>query len=198
MATGQHAEVSVAGKTRERSQGGTTVMRRLISILAAGVLAGGTVLTTVGVASASTTAARQPATSCTNAGAFFFSVTKNGVNYYLGAPRKPSPGAAAFLKPTTNGSTSWTICEPGSSVAVFENGGLVLTSRSGGGDVTMETAGNSGNGFASQQWTFSGGPTTYTFQNVKTGLYLRVRNNGPIMGQTVTTGNSSTSWTLST
>ncbi|MGP7999246.1 MAG: RICIN domain-containing protein [Streptosporangiaceae bacterium] len=172
-------------------------MRRLISILAGGLLAGGTVLTTAGAASAGTTAARPPATSCTNVGAFFFSVTKSGVNYYLGAPRKPSPGAAAFLKPTTNGSTTWTICESG-AVVVFENGGLALSSRSAGGaDVTMETVGNSGNGFSSQQWTFSGVPTAYTFQNVKTGLYLRVRNNGPIMGQTVTTGNSSTPWALS-
>lgn len=172
-------------------------MRRLIFILAAGLLAAGTALTTAGAASARTTTTNPPA-SCTATGpAFFLNVTKNGVNYYLGAPRKPSTGAAAFLKPTTNGSTSWTFCQfPMSSVGVLENGGLVLTSRSSGGaDVTMETAGNSGNGFASQQWTILTAPPQVTYQNVKTGLYLRVRNNGPIMGQTVTTGSSRTPWT---
>jgi hypothetical protein len=34
----------------------------------------------------------------------------------------------------------------------------------------------------------------FTFANVKTGLYLRVRNSGPSMGQTVTTGSSFTVW----
>ena len=33
-----------------------------------------------------------------------------------------------------------------------------------------------------------------TFQNVKTGLFLRVRNSGPIMHQPVTTGSTFTVW----
>jgi len=32
---------------------------------------------------------------------------------------------------------------------------------------------------------------------VKTGLFLRVRNNGPAMGQTVTTGSTPTNWIVS-
>ncbi len=32
---------------------------------------------------------------------------------------------------------------------------------------------------------------------MKTGLYLRVRNGGPLMYQTVTTGNTPTSWNQS-
>jgi hypothetical protein len=32
------------------------------------------------------------------------------------------------------------------------------------------------------------------FQNVKTGLYLRVRSSGPAMSQPVTTGNAATFW----
>jgi hypothetical protein len=31
-------------------------------------------------------------------------------------------------------------------------------------------------------------------QDAKTGLFLRVRNSGPSMGQTVTTGSSFTVW----
>jgi hypothetical protein len=35
-----------------------------------------------------------------------------------------------------------------------------------------------------------------TFQNVKTGLFLRVRNSGPIVNQTVTTGSTFTIWLM--
>jgi hypothetical protein len=31
---------------------------------------------------------------------------------------------------------------------------------------------------------------------VKTGLFLRIRSSGPIMGQTVTTGSSAKAWTF--
>jgi hypothetical protein len=178
-------------------------MRRLISMLAAGLLAGGTALTG-GIASAATTARQLPSCSygTTYGGSYYFNVTKSGVNYYLGAPKKPASGAAAFLKPVTNSSTSWALCEPGgSSNFLFENGELALTSRSSspGADVTTETAGNGGIGYSSQQWTIAAGTgsNTITFQNVKTGLYLRVHNNGPIMGQDVTTGSSAASWTYS-
>jgi len=60
--------------------------------------------------------------------------------------------------------------------------------------VTLEPPGNDGNGFASQRWIESAGGPMITFQNVKTGLFLRVRNSGPIMGQTVTTGSVFTVW----
>jgi hypothetical protein len=179
-------------------------MRRLISMLAAGLLAGGTAALTGGIASAGTTAHLAPtcAGGASYGGSYYFNVTKNGVNYYLGAPRKPSSGAAAFLKPTTNSTTSWALCESGTSADfLLENGGLALTSRSSspGADVTTETAGNGGNGFSSQQWALAAGTgsSTITFQNVKTGLFLRVHNNGPIMGQDVTTGSSAASWTYS-
>jgi hypothetical protein len=49
--------------------------------------------------------------------------------------------------------------------------------------VTLEPPGNGGIGFASQQWEGDGS----TFFNVKTGLFLRIRNGGPVMGQTLTT-----------
>ena len=62
----------------------------------------------------------------------------------------------------------------------------------------MTPAGNSGDGFSSQQWNyvFTTG-TTLTFQNVKTGLFLRIRNNGPKFGQSVTTGFTPKEWILS-
>jgi hypothetical protein len=172
-------------------------MRRLVFMLAAGLLAGGAVLTG-GIASAGTTAVRQA--NCTESGALPVYVTQNSVSYYLGVPKNLSPGAAAILKPTPNSTTMWTFCELGTSstyVISSQNQGLALTSRSSssGADVTVEPAGNGGTGFASQQWETGGGPGN-TFRNVKTGLWLRVRNSGPVMGQTVTTGDLATHWTI--
>ena len=179
-------------------------MRRLIFTLAAGLLAGGTALTG-GIASASTTAAggipsagkTAIQTGCTPIGTFFFNVTKSGVNYFLGTPNNLVAGKAAVLKPKQNMQTGWALCESPTATLVLQNRGLALTTRSAssGADVTLETPGNSGSGFASQQWEFSATSNTITFQNVKTGQFLRVRNNGPIMGQAVTTGLTSTTWT---
>jgi hypothetical protein len=106
-------------------------------------------------------------------------------------------GSAAILKPAQNGTTLWVHCNstvnPGQLLLL--NRGLALTSRDGasGGTVTLEPAGNGGNGYASQVWIYSG-TNPYTFQNAKTGLFLRVRNGGPLMYQTVTTGKTATSW----
>ncbi len=76
-------------------------MRRLIFMLAAGLLAGGTALTG-GIASASTTAAGGISqrgktgiqTGCTPIGTFFFRASPRAeVNYYLGTPNNASfPG----------------------------------------------------------------------------------------------------------
>jgi hypothetical protein len=174
-------------------------MRRLISMLAAGLLAAGTLLTTAGVASAGVTAVQQQPT-CTNDGVNFFNVTARGVNFYLGTPRNTFAGATARLKPTQNSTTQWIGCFfPTSNTVVLNNRGLALTSRdtSAGGLVTVEPAGNGGDGFLSQRWDFSVSGGTVTFQNEKTHLFLRVRNSGPIMGQTVTTGASATDWIFS-
>jgi len=174
-------------------------MRRSIFMLAAGLLAAGTVVTTAGAASAGATAVHRA--GCTVDGSAFINVTSRGVNYFVGTPNSTFSGATVRLKPMTNVTTQWTACFfPGGTELLLNNRGLVMTSRSlsPGADVTVERAGNGGNGFASQQWTITGvGTNTATFQNVKTGLFLRVRNSGPIMGQTVTTGNSATDWILS-
>jgi hypothetical protein len=65
----------------------------------------------------------------------------------------------------------------------------------------MVPPGNGGTGFASQQWfiTCANPPTCsqWDFNDVKTMLWLRIRNSGPSMGQTVTTGSSPTNWTRS-
>jgi hypothetical protein len=172
-------------------------MRRLISVFAAGLLAAGTAVTSAGVASAGTTAAHHR-TTCVNGN--FFHVTKNGVSYYLGTPNATSSGAAAILKPAQNSTTKWKECAfSGSDNSfVLENRGLALTSRatSAGTDVTLTPPGNGGNGFASQRWIGNAAGPMITFQNMKTGLFLRVRNNGPIMYQTVTTGSSFTVWLM--
>ena len=136
-------------------------MRRLTSMLVAGVLAGGTVLAG-GVASAGASTAKpgtvkpvtaksgtfKPGTvnrraSCMNDGPFFFNVTKNGANFYLGTPNNVHSGSAAILKPKKNGSTLWTICFFSTSDTIlFENRNLALTSRSTGpGDVRDDDAG---------------------------------------------------------
>ena len=188
-------------------------MRRLTSMLVAGVLAGGTVLAG-GVASAGAGTVK-PGTvkpgaikpgaathraSCTNEGPFFFNVTKNGANFFLGTPNNTHSGVSVILKPKKNGTTLWTLCVFSSNTLVFENRNLAMTSRSTspGSDVTMTPVGNSGDGFSSQQWNyvFTTG-TTLTFQNVKTGLFLRIRNSGPKIGQSVTTGFTPNDWILS-
>jgi hypothetical protein len=166
-------------------------------MLVAGLLAAGTAVTCAGAASAGATAAHQQ-TSCVSGN--FFHVTKNGVNYYLGTPNNLSSGAAALLKPTENSTTAWAECAFNSSnnSVVLENRGLALTSTdsSPGGTVTLTPPGNGGNGFASQQWIGNAAGPMITFQNVQTGLFLRVRNNGPVMRQTVTTGSSFTVWLM--
>lgn len=173
-------------------------MRRLISILAAGLLAAGTVLTTAGIASAGATAVQ--ATGCTNDTGEFSWVTVSGQNFFLGTPNVTFPGAAARLKPMENSTTLWIHCNSNTvpNELLLINRGLALTSRnvSPGGEVLLEPAGNGGNGFASQKWIFAGS-NPFTFQNVKTGLFLRVRNSGPIMFQTVTTGFTPTAWNQS-
>ena len=135
------------------------------------------------------------ATTCTNDAGDFQWVTVGGVNYFLGTPNKLFIGSAAILKPTENSTTLWVHCN---STKVFhelllKNRGLALTSRAAGGDVVLEPAGNSGNGFASQKWIYAG-TNPFTFKNVKTGLFLRVRNSGPLMYQTVTTGSTPEFW----
>ena len=172
-------------------------MRRLISMLAAGLLAAGTVAISAGIASADTAAAHHQ-TRCASGN--FFHVTKNGVDYYLGTPNNLSSGAAAILKPKQDSTTAWTECafSGTNNSFVLENRGLALTTRvtSSGADVTLTPPGNGGNGFASQRWIGNAAGPMITFQNVKTGLFLRVRNSGPIMNQAVTTGSTFTIWLM--
>ena len=140
------------------------------------------------------------ATTCTNDTGAYSWVTVGGFNYFLGTPNKLMTDSAAILKPMENSTTLWVHCNSTvvSHQLLLKNGGLALTSRdsSPGGSVLLEPAGNGGNGFASQQWIYAG-TNPFTFKNVKTGLYLRVRNGGPLMYQTVTTGTSPTSWNQS-
>ena len=174
----------------------TGTMRRLIFMLMAGLLATGTVVTGVSAANAGIATAHSQR-NC--GGTFFFHVTKNHTNYYLGTPNTISSGAAAILKPQQNNTTQWAECAfQSNNSIVLENRGLALTSRttSSGADVTLTPPGNGGNGFASQRWIANAGGPMVAFQNVKTGLYLRVRNNGPIMYQTVTTGSTLTVWLM--
>jgi hypothetical protein len=182
-------------------------------MLAAGLLAAGTALAG-GVASASASTVKpntvKPVTiklstgnhrtTCTNEGPFFFNVTENNANFFLGTPNNVHSGSAAILKSNKNGSTLWTVCVLSTNTLVFENRNLALTSRSTSpGDlVTMTRPGNNGDGFASQQWTFNESGGFIDFTNVRTGLLLRVRNSGPKIGQSVTTGFSPTIWTIST
>lgn len=175
-------------------------MRRLISVLATGLLAAGTFLTAASAAGAGTTAIQRA--SCTPVPSEHFSSSSNGVTYYLGTPNNASSGSAAILKPRQNSTTFWSLsaCPKGD---LLEIGGLALTSRSSssGADVRLRPPGNGGTGFASQQWfiTCADPPacSQWDFNNVKTALWLQIRSSGPVMGQTVTTGSAPTNWTHS-
>lgn len=201
------------GKNQEKDHKGNsyyaTTMRRLICLLGAGLLAVGAVLTTAGAADVGAAAARHaswrgvaaaPRASCTDLGLSDIRYATNHGSYYLGTPNNLSSGAAAILKPKLNSTTMWDGCvfSSGAFLITSQNQGLALTSRSSnpGADVTVETPGNSGSGFASQLWNIVFAKhDTLTVQNVKTGLCLRVRNSGPSVYQTVTTGRSPTTWT---
>ena len=176
------------------------MIRRLFTAGVTAVLLGASAALTL-AAPAGATAAHgatvHRATTCTNDSGEYAWVTARGVNYFLGTPNKLVTGSAAILKPMENSTTLWVHCNSTvvSHQLLLKNRGLALTSRdsSPGGSVVLEPAGNGGNGFTSQQWIYAG-TNPFTFKNVKTGLYLRVRNGGPLMFQTVTTGTSPTSW----
>lgn len=179
-------------------------MRRLISMLAAGLLAAATVVTTVGAASAGATVARHTGVRFGTCPAVTIRyVSHRGTNYFLGTPLEASSGSAAVLKPRTNRTSVWRSCgTPVSGARIFFSlkDGLVLTSRSStpGADVTLTEAGNDGNGFASQQWSrVPVAAGVFMYQNVKTGLWLRIRNNGPKFYQTATTGSTASVWHVS-
>jgi len=173
-------------------------MRPLTRMLAAGLLATGTVLTAAGAASAAPATARQaacPAGSTEVADVPLF-VQPGSVRYFVGTPNNLTSGAAAILKPRENSTTEWVFCQFSGASDVVINRGLYLTSRSTspGGNVTVETPGDGGTGFSSQHWFVALGEGVLVATNVKTGLSLRVRNSGPVMRQTVTTGFTATAW----
>jgi hypothetical protein len=172
-------------------------------MLAASVLAAGTLFTTAGAASAGAAAVHQQA-DCTPIGlSAHLNVAIATNTYYLGTPVNTFSGAVVRLKRNANTTTNWSFCRvPSSPVRyVLRNRGKALTSRdfSAGGLVTVETTSSpTSNGFASQRWrVVLTGATNITLQNEKTGLFLRIRNSGPFFGQTVTTGNTPRSWDFS-
>src|SRR5690242_8252947 len=170
--------------------------RRLISILAAMVLAAGTLFATAGAASAGASAVHHRA-DCTLDGSAHLHVTaNNGVNYFLGTPNRTGPGKVVRLKPTANSTTNWTFCFVSSSEVILLNRGLALAStQDTGGLVTVATtSAPGGNGFASQRWFFTFSGNFVFLQNENTDLWLRVRNNCCSFGQTVTTGASPRGW----
>ena len=145
-------------------------------------------------------------TACTDQVQFFLSVTKNGTNFYLGVPNKITSTSVAILKPAQNSTTQWTDCVAADNSLQFilkqGNTWYALTTRdiSAGGTVSLEKTTNNGtNGttLLSQRWTVVGSNPLFTFNNLRTLLFLRVRNSGPTMYQTVTTGLSQTMWTVS-
>ncbi|MBO0813641.1 MAG: hypothetical protein J2P30_00580, partial [Actinobacteria bacterium] len=168
------------------------------------------------VAAISASAATAP--SCTSqvtaSGPFSEHVTKATVDYYLGARNTITAGSAAILKPAQNSHTLFFHCDqnisngnggsvPAVSFLIRSANGTVyaLTSRSAtaGANVTLERPGNGHLGYRSQKWTwtFDATTNTYQFKNASTGLFLRVRNSGPKMGQTVSTGKTATDWAQS-
>jgi hypothetical protein len=169
-------------------------------MLAAGLLAAATVLATAGAASAGPTPAHHRIT-CSGGILTSIYFTQDSTRYFPGVPNNNHFGATVRLKPLANGTTTWCFREiltgpnAGQFTVASLNGGLAMTSRatSPGTAVTVET----NNAFASQRWILNQtSPSTLTLQNVKTTLFLRIRNSGPIMYQTVTTGAMATNWTI--
>jgi hypothetical protein len=174
-------------------------MRRLMTMLAAGLLAAATVLTTVGVASAGATTASHASLnlgSCTTV-----TIRLMPTKFFIGTPNHPVTGDAVFLRTKNNLNTRWLSCgttHMGVRSFLSLNGLFALTSRGGiGAAVTLEPR-HGGDGFRSQQWTRNviQSGRVFQYQNRKTGLWLRVRNGGPVLGQTVTTGNSRSNWVV--
>jgi hypothetical protein len=163
-------------------------------MLAAGLLAAGTILTTAGEDSVSATTAHRR--GCSPSGSTHLNVMSKGVNYYRGTPNTTSAGAVVRLKPRANSTTDWTFCfVSGDEFAIYNRNLVLSATRTTDANVTMEHPGNFGDGFALQRWHVifpSTGGVTMT--NVRTGQFLRVRNSGPTMNQTVTTGFASTTW----
>lgn len=145
-----------------------------------------------GTSLVTTTVTTPPA--CTPAGASHNFVSPGTTPFYLGVPNTPAAGSAAELKPTENATTDLSRCTFGGYTELTVKAGsvtyaLTSTDNAAGGDVTLEPATQS----AGQLWTVAG-TSQQTFQNKATGLYLRVRNGGPEMYQTVSTGKSATAW----
>jgi hypothetical protein len=179
-------------------------MRRLLIL---GVAAATALLSVAATAAPALAGQHKPKVlinSCTDAGTVYLSVMAKGTNFYLGTPNKITSTSVTILKPAQNGTTLWTVCAAASGSVQFiqKHGGkwYAATSRSVavGADVPLETVtnnGSTGTAFASQLWIV--GSTTLTLQNQSTKLYLRVRNSGPKMYQSVTTGLSAEVWTVS-
>ena len=124
-----------------------------------------------------------------------------GMTYYLGAPNSISASGktAAELKPAKNSTTLWVHCVGAGGRFEFtqQRGTTIyaLTTRDfqPGGDVLLQVS----HTYPSQEW-FPAGTNPHTFKNLKTGLYLRIRNSGPGMYQTITTGLTPTAWDQAT
>jgi hypothetical protein len=180
------------------------LIRRPLLAVAAAIPVAGLVAALAGPASAAPTGRAAPAkvTACTPDSGEFSFVSPGTTPFFLGVPNQTGPGSAALLKPAMNATTRLIHCNvsglPRFAFQITVGGSkFFLTSRAttAGQNVTTELAAPGGP-FASQLWTFAGsGP--FTFQNVKTGLFLRVRNSGPRFYQTVTTGLTATAWNQS-
>jgi hypothetical protein len=168
-------------------------MKRLMSMLAAGLLAAATLLAPAGAASAGTTAAHR-APTCSFSFSDHIFVTQGTQVFLAGIPVNAVSGSTVRLKSNRNSTTDWNFssCSDGSWIIAI--GHLAMTSRSFTPGTAVTVTSFSDGGFASQRWFIDF--TGVRFSNQKTTLSLRVRNSGPIIGQTVTTGFSATNWRL--
>lgn len=178
-------------------------MRRMLISGAAAAIALLPVATTAEPALAGQHKAEVLTNSCSDRSPAYLSVTANRTNYYLGTPNKVTRTSVAILKSAMNGSTVWTSCFTSTGlVTLVQKQGrtwYALTTRAtaAGQDVTVEKTSNNGSTgapFMSQLWIV-GGTTSITLQSQNTKLYLRIRNSGPKMYQSVTTGQTPTEWT---
>lgn len=175
------------------------------TVLAAGAAGAVAVLgLSAAPAGAATAGPAAGAAACTPAGPYLDFVSPGTTPFFIGRPNNTVAGSLMILKPGQNGTTRILHCNvDGIQQFAFEvitstGGRLFASSRDfqAGGTVTWQPGPGGDAAFASELWNWSGtGP--YTFQNVKTGQFLRVRNHGPANYDTVTTGRAATSWNQS-
>lgn len=147
------------------------------------------------------TATANASQTCTQAnGAFQDYLPVGNTLYYLAAPNTINPGSSAVFHTANNASTFWIRCNAtynGKPATAFEFSfqGVFYALQNDNSDNTSIVFQP---GFhtvsASQLWYYVAVGNTWTFQNVKSGRFMRAPNSGPSNFGPVVAGASASNW----